>query len=787
MKKTVANIALLVLIGFPATALHVLGQRLREPLPVNVAASYRGVARRAPIDLSPDGELLAYTVDSEDLLSSGSYYYSASGVPTSEGGTAPRLWITNTRTGKDIKLERDRQSSWGGVWSPDGQQLAFYADWSGKTGIWIWDRPTRQIKQIPEVLARPYFFFETIRWSSDSRQILCKILPEGMTVERANNLTPQRQVSRFPKVDENTAAVFVLSTLDKAGLEKQNSKPVAQVEESESSNRFLSDLALIDVQSSQINRLLKGVKPLWYSFSPDQKQVAFTNMKGWEFNSQQSVFALEVLNLATGERKTLAPNIGMAFGISVSWSPNGKYLIYTTFGQRVAGECFIVTVVNGETTKITGKDLPNFGDYESRPLWDVTGKNVYLVGAGNLWRIDLATKAATEFARIPNHRIVAIAAVNGEGIFWSPDQSQSILVNTADAQTMMTGFFKIDLRTGQNTKLLEGNRTLGIGFSFDASEAGGLAFYSEDAQQPRDIWTADNNLRSIKRVSNTNPDLDQYEMGSSRLIEWRSVEGDKLHGSLLLPVGFEEGKKYPLIVFVYGGAYGSRDVNRYAGAGLASSSAFNVQILATRGYAVLFPDAPLRIGTPLRDLYNTVMPGVNRTIEMGIADPDRLGIMGQSYGSFSTLALITQTSRFKAAVITAVVNPDYLGAYLHMQRDGSASAGYYEVGQGGMGGTPWEYRDRYLENSPIFYFDRIQTPVLIGQGTEDLPLTGADSTFVALRRLGKKVEYRQYENEDHVIQRRANIIDFWNRRIEWFEKYLKASDADRSEPVRSGK
>lgn len=784
LKQAVAKSALLIVVGFSAAAHDVVGQRLREPLPVTVAASYRDLARRAPIDLSSDGELLAYTVESDDLLSQGSYYYSASGVPKSEGGTSPTVCITNTRTGENITLEREKKSSWGGVWSPDGRQLAFYADWNGKAGIWIWDRHDRQLRQIPELVARPFFFFETIRWSSDSRQILCKIVPEAMTLEQANNLTTQTKTSRFPSVNEGAASVFVLGTLDKARLEKENTKADAEVNESESSNRFLSDLALIDVQGGQINRLLKRIKPIWYSFSPDQKQIAFTNLKGWEFNSQQTVVALEVLNLASGERKTLAPKLRTAFGINVSWSPDSKHLSYTTFGQRAAGECFIVAVDTGETAKVSGKNLPNFGDYESRPLWDFTGKSLYLVGAGNLWKIDPATNAATEFAKIPNHRIVDIAAIRGDAEFWSPDHHQSIVVNTSDAQTMMTGFFKIDLKTGRQTRLLEENRTLGIGFSFDASEAGRLAFYSEDAQQPRDIWIADFNLQNLKRASSTNPALDRYEMGKSRLIEWRSVEGETLRGSLLLPVGFEEGKQYPLIVFVYGGAYGSREVNRYAGAGLASSSAFNVQILATRGYAVLFPDAPVRIGTPLRDLYNTVMPGVNKAIDMGIADPDRLGIMGQSYGSFSTLALIVQTSRFKAAVITAVVNPDYLGAYLHMQRDGGASTGYYEEGQGGLGGTPWEYRNRYLENSPIFYFDRIQTPVLIGQGTDDLPLTGADSTFVALRRLGKEVEYRQYENEGHVIQRRANIIDFWNRRIEWFEKYLKApANPGNSRPV----
>ena len=163
---------------------------------------------------------------------------------------------------------------------------------------------------------------------------------------------------------------------------------------------------------------------------------------------------------------------------------------------------------------------------------------------------------------------------------------------------------------------------------------------------------------------------------------------------------------------------GSNNVNRF---GLVGIGAFNMQLLATRGYAVLFPDAPLREGKPVADLMRTVMPGVDAAIEQGYADPDRLAIMGQSYGSLNTLAIITQTTRFKAAVITAAVaHPDLFADYL-------GSTGYYEQGQGNMGGTIWEYHDRYLENSPLFLFDRIETPLLIGQGERDGDLVPSEA------------------------------------------------------------
>lgn len=262
-------------------------------------------------------------------------------------------------------------------------------------------------------------------------------------------------------------------------------------------------------------------------------------------------------------------------------------------------------------------------------------------------------------------------------------------------------------------------------------------------------------------------------MGATRLVEWRSVDGDVLHGALLLPSDYEEGNKYPLIVWVYGGARGSNSVNHF---GLAYGAAFNLQSLATRGYAVLFPDAPQHLGTPMIDLAKTILPGIDKVIEMGIADPDRLGVMGHSYGGYSALSLIVLTNRFKAAVIADGAG-DLIGQYGQMNRDGSAfGTSITEKGQGLIGGTPWEFRDRYIENSPIFFLDRVNTALLIVNGGEDTavaPFLG-DEVFVGLRRLGKEVEYAKYSGEGHspVYWSYLNQLDVCTRVISWLNEHL---------------
>ncbi|MGH9371726.1 MAG: alpha/beta hydrolase family protein, partial [Vicinamibacterales bacterium] len=313
-------------------------------------------------------------------------------------------------------------------------------------------------------------------------------------------------------------------------------------------------------------------------------------------------------------------------------------------------------------------------------------------------------------------------------------------------------------------------------FNLDVNDAtGDIVFATRDQRHPTDLWRFSTRQPGVMQVTRLNEHLDGYELGVTRLIEWTGTEGQKLRGALLLPPGYREMQRLPLVVWVYGGANGSANVNTF---GLAGQTAtLNMQVLATRGYAVLFPDAPVREGRAMSDVMNSVMAAVDAAIQQGYADPERLAVMGQSYGAHSVLSLIVQSRRFKAAIISAAVtHPDLFSAYTEMTATGEAvSAGYFEQGQGRMGGTPWQFPDRYRDNSPLFLFDRVETPLLIGQGEKDGRLLGADAVYVALQRLGKKVEYRIYENEGHVINRKANVIDFWKRRLEFLDEFLSVT------------
>jgi dipeptidyl aminopeptidase/acylaminoacyl peptidase len=507
--------------------------------------------------------------------------------------------------------------------------------------------------------------------------------------------------------------------------------------------------------------------------SPDEKHLAYSTLAATAPNSQQNLFDLHVLELASGADRVLVPRAHLTYGMEVSWSPDGRRLAYLANGPLAHGEV-VVAALDGAVTTVSPKPVPglDIAGGELPPLWDDAGTRLFGVGAdGRLWVLDAAGGAPRSIA-VEGFSLTRIVPCGDRRRAWPGDgRTVWAMGRSQDGERM--GFCAVDLERATGRVVLVEAKSYTTFSAYAGDSAGAaIAFVPKDQQHPGDVWVLDARTGQARQVSHLNPDLERYELGAARLIDWLDAGGRPLRGALLLPPGCPDGRRVPLVVSVYGGSLGSKKLNVFGFSGLAP--ALNMQVLATHGFAVLHPDAPLRPGHQLRDLYRTVMPGVNAAIEKGFADPDRLAITGQSFGAWSSLALIGQSTRFKAALLqAAVTHPDAIADYLRLAPDGSdGPTGYYEEGQGNMTGHPWAVRDRYLENSPVFLFDRIETPVLILQGARDGGLAASDAIFVGLRRLGKTVEYRLYEGEGHVPQQRANVIDSWKRRIEFLDEHL---------------
>jgi dipeptidyl aminopeptidase/acylaminoacyl peptidase len=445
-----------------------------------------------------------------------------------------------------------------------------------------------------------------------------------------------------------------------------------------------------------------------------------------------------------------------------------------SYGVLGEAACYLASSSGGPVRKVTVGGAQTL--FLRPPTWDSASNNVYLATSKGLWKVSVSDGVATELPRIPDRRVVTIAGRRDESQLWTVDNGARIVVVTLNDETKQSGFYKIDLATGAYSRLLEEDKSYGMDFDFnhDVSDDGQtLVYTSEDGGHCRNFWTVNTNFQQPRPITDINPQFNRYAMGKARIIEWRSLSGQKLRGVLVLPSSYVQGKRYPLIVRVYGGWMQSDVLHTFGFT--AAPTIDNLQLFATRGYALLLPDAPTGVGTPMKDLADTVLPGVNKAIEIGVADPERLGVMGQSLGGYGALSLIAQTTRFRAAIMRAGFG-SLMGIYGEMGKNGSAHGiGVIEDGPLRMRGSPWEFRERYIENSPIFYLDKVQTPLLIVHGTAD---TGAapflaDEVFVGLRRLGKEALYAKYEGEGHGFQRYANKVDYWYRAIEWFDKHLQ--------------
>jgi dipeptidyl aminopeptidase/acylaminoacyl peptidase len=762
-----------------ALVFHVADAQERDVLPVEdiLREHSFGGSGWSTIDLSPDGKWVAYIV--EDAGKAESHDREAAirtGVPF--GTTGEDIYVLNTEAGTARSLTEGKSENWLLKWSPNGRYLAFLTDrdGSGQAKLWVWDRTTNDLKKVFDAPART----DQIEWLPDSHNIIIRVVPEGMSIEAyvskiRSNADADKPVNR---TQDSTVLLYQSKHLGQSDMGIPASDPWNL------NYSTLGDLAMVDVASGRTSIIVHGQRIAKYSLSSDGSRVAYTIPKRFEKpGSQQVLFDLATVVIKTTHQDILATDIRLDYdGAEFSWSPDSTTIAYHTGGMEAkAKDCYVVRIDGRVSRRITQFSPPAETPRlkSSVPLWDAQG-NVYLLKEGALWRASPDRNEAVKVAEVPNRQIDALIPQSGNLLWRSSDEHATVVV-THDDGGKQDGFFKVDLVSGASNKLLEQSQCYTCADRLPqvttTPDGRHIAYFAEDAQHESDLWLNDATFDNARRLTHLNPQFDKYKMGAARLIDWMSDDGDRLQGALLLPSDYQQGTRYPLIVLVYGGSFLSNHFDHF---GLAASHGpFNLQLLATRGYAVLLPDAPQHLGSPMADLGKTVLPAVNKAIEIGIADPDRVGIMGHSYGGYSTMALIVQSKRFKAAVEVDGMG-DLIDAYGQMSKDGTAyETASSEMGQGKMGGSPWQFRERYIENSPSSYLDRIETPLLIVHGADDTVVASflGDELFVSLRRLGKEVEYAKYEGEEHspLNWSYANQLDFCNRMIAWFGRYLKAS------------
>ena len=271
------------------------------------------------------------------------------------------------------------------------------------------------------------------------------------------------------------------------------------------------------------------------------------------------------------------------------------------------------------------------------------------------------------------------------------------------------------------------------------------------------------------RVSDANPQAAQYAWGHAKLIDYRNVSGKKLRAILITPDGFDPHRKYPMLVYVYEKMTGQ--LHSYVTP--ASGTVVNLARYANHGYVVLEPDITYRIGHTTASAVDCVSSAVRRVVAMGFVDPKRIGMAGHSYGGYEVNALVTHTDLFRA-VESGASDSDLPSLYGGFWESGDVQQAYYERSQGRIGATPWARPDLYVENSPLFFVDRVHTPYLRIQDDQDgfVPYGQGVEFFTALRRAGKEAYMFTFIGENHALAKQPNK-DYWTVHLdEFFDHFL---------------
>jgi dipeptidyl aminopeptidase/acylaminoacyl peptidase len=315
-------------------------------------------------------------------------------------------------------------------------------------------------------------------------------------------------------------------------------------------------------------------------------------------------------------------------------------------------------------------------------------------------------------------------------------------------------------------------------------EKADVLVFTDEAPEGTILWATDGAGRSAKKLLTLNAHVASIAEGRRMLISYASADGVPLHGLAILPPTYEEGKRHPVVVWVYAGLSVREPTTALAGK--TSTRPLNLELLAGHGYVVLIPSVPLKApsgtkGEPLEAIPKGVLPCVDELVRLGIADPDRLAVMGHSAGGYTTYALLTATNRFKAAValsghadLVSLWGQFYPGErYRDRANEGLAPLAFVENVPLGIGVPPWADPDRYVRNSPLFRFDRVETPLMIVQGDLDgAPIQQGEEAFTALWRQGKRARFVRYWGEGHVVASPANVRHLWGQIFQWLDKHL---------------
>ncbi len=485
-----------------------------------------------------------------------------------------------------------------------------------------------------------------------------------------------------------------------------------------------------------------------------------------------------VIDALTGARKLVAKKHR---GV-VSWSPNGKHLL--AFDGK---DWSAISVPDGKSVNLTASLPVKFWtedhDSPSTPAaygsagWTKDGNWVLLYDRYDIWRIGPdgsgAKNITAGYGRAHDLRLRYIRTEAENPRERWIDGAKPFMIQAENLKTWDSGFFRASLDGSEPKQLVMAAKNFSA--PVKAKDADVYLLTAMNFQEFPDLLTTDGTFKELRKVSDANPQKARLLWGTSEVLAFKNADGVALTAALYKPENFDAKKKYPMMVYIYEKL--TQNVNRFVNP--APSHNINISYYVSNGYLVLTPDIVYTIGYPGQSALKSVLPAIQAVVDRGIVDEKAIGIQGHSWGGYQIAYMVTQTNRFRAAAAGAPV-VDMVAAYDGIRwGTGLPRQFQYERTQSRIGGSIWQYPTRFIENSPIFWMDRVQTPVMILQNDADdaVPWYQGIEFFLALRRLGKETWLFNYNGQPHGLRNRPDQKDYTIRLQQYFDHFLKGAPA----------
>lgn len=481
-----------------------------------------------------------------------------------------------------------------------------------------------------------------------------------------------------------------------------------------------------------------------------------------------------VLNSRTGERKMIGERFTSQYGHVPQISTAGKYVLFYKDKQW-----WTYNTTTAQSINITQNIPTKFENYRDdhpavKPPWGNAGwtkndKEILLYDEYDIYAVKPDGKGYRKLTNGTEKEIQhRIMRVEMEDPFL--DDSKPLYISLYGDKSKFTGIAKLE--NGKVTQQLY--EPLLFGRLIKAEDAPVFAYTRQDYDRSPELYTS-NAFQGEEKIVSTNPQQQNYKWGRSELVSFTNKKGQKMQGALFYPADYQQGKQYPMIVYIY--EILSNTVHGYIPP--SRRGAYNTTNFTTNGYFVFRPDIVYEINDPGMSAVDCVVPAVEEVLKTGMIDKNKVGLMGHSWGAYQTSFIITQTDLFKAACAGAPLTNLISMSLAIYWNSGTPDQKIFETSQGRFDGPWYERMQEHMRNSPIYQAQHIKAPLLVAFGDKDGAVDWHQGIemYGTMRRMEKPHVMLVYADENHGLAKKENQIDYQSRQREWFDHYLLGKPA----------